>query len=157
MLTHHDMQEVEAIFLQSLDLSMGRYIEEARVKTVQEFILRLTYDFKPAWIMSPSGIGNIINYVFQSEIHTDFIQTLTFNFLSRWAGAAERYEMLIDALSMAVSVDKAGNDSATPGVYSARLTTKEDVFTTLRSNKWLTTILLIILYVDFRGANDKKR
>lgn len=157
MITSNDMIEIEQVFLGALDQTISRYLDPARLVSIQEFLLRLTYDYKPVWMMTPVGVRSLIGFVFESDIRTDFIQSLTFNFMSRCALSPERYDALASVLAAACSIDKPNDVNATPGVYQERLTSHEDAYATLKNNKWMVSVLLVILYVNLGNTNDKKR
>jgi len=156
-LTNADMLLVRDVFTASYESTMGRYIDDKRKLAVLELTLRLAYEFKPAHMITPKGLTGIMDLIWTNELHTDFIQSLTFTFIAMWGEAADKYGDLINSLAIACSVDKSNGLNATPAGYAVRLSTESDIVEVLKGNKWLTTILLIMLYIELKEPNDKRK
>jgi hypothetical protein len=156
-LTTGDMKVIEEVFVEAYLSTRANYFSVDRIRKVDEFLIYVALATKPAHLMTEHGIQDIIKLVWSTEINTDFVQTLQFKFLALWGEAPAKMRYLVESLALAVSTDKTSTVTATPGVYSVRLTTVDEVSEVLGANRWMVIILLIMLFVGPPETAETKR
>lgn len=155
--SHSDMQEVRNIFLQAYRTTVSRYIDARRRETVEMLTVQLVVEHKPLHIVTGPGVVTLRDLIFENAIHTDFIQTLAFTFFGQWGEGPDKYPALVKSLSLACSVDAATDLMIMPSEFAQRLTMSDTVEKMLLSNRWVTVILLMALYINLEAEDGKKR
>lgn len=146
-----DMETVAAAFQAAFKTVMDQYLDDDQRDKLMQWVTTIAVEGKPWMWISPDGQELLLDLVMVDEFYRDFVMTLTFTFLARWAEANVKFTGLTDALSWGTAADSTedGKDDLVlmPRVIRDRLISQADVKKYLAANKWVVTLMLIKLFV----------
>ena len=142
-----EMAELAVVFQESLQHVLSNLVGQTK-DNVTLFCGDVILREKPYLIVTEQGLAHMNTKVFASEDIRDFVLTLAFTFFARAAIGPSKYARLSASLATGAScVDGTEVLNAVPPEIHQRLATYRDTRDLIYSNKWLTVVLLLQLFV----------
>ena len=151
-LTDVQMDKISNIFSNSLDLAHAKVFDNDKVE-VEEFLWNLFLRYKIKELFTQKALINMSSGLFSITVICDFIQDLTSQFGITSVGV---YHNENGSIEKTIAIGLVGDGSPdeenfapfTPKVILDNSENNPEViYHLLLSNKWLTTIVLIIMYL----------
>ena len=99
------------------------------------------------------GMKQLNDLMFNDPTITDFVLKITFHFFSKFGNTLERYPQLVENLASGLGylkpVESRDHQTvvATPPDFYERISSVEDVQALLLDNRWMVTMVLLMLYL----------
>lgn len=158
-LTLEEMDNLKSYFLSSMEIELSKLTQSPRIE-VDKFIIELYQTMKLHTLFSQQGLSNITEKVFSNTDIRDFILCLTdrFGFYSTCQSLDLKLEFnIILGLvyhSGNIKPEVAESFNIIPERVKNSLERDQEVLrNTLLSNRWITTIILIYLFIDNLDPN----
>lgn len=152
-----EMELVGTLFQEAIDFLFQSANEKTK-KNVLPFMIKRILGDVPTVQMSPNGVKELRNEVYNNVEIRDFLLNLSFVFFSRWAASDEKVLSLAANLARGLSQGTFVGDniavSAVPDEVSNRLSKREDVFNLLASNQWLICVIMMPLFMSSKSFMD---
>lgn len=150
-LGHEKMNEYGELFVRTAQHVRKNFITNkpavaTEKNNVDAFIGNLVLRQLPSSVLTNEGIVSMTQTVFHDTEIRDFIFNLTNNFFTRLGGGDQAFEGIVDAICDGMLQN--GNYCALPEDIAKRLMDCKDIKNHLLGNKWLVTILLLMIFVD---------
>lgn len=125
--------------------------QESERETIIAWISEAVMTYNPSSIVTSEGLPTLSAGIFAGDILIrDFIFNLSAFFFSRLDITGDSYQELCRILAGSLTPFDVENKSrvAAPSEVYTRFESEEDIYDTLVTNRWLTTIIALTLYYD---------
>lgn len=154
-LNHEGMMVVAETFIDAYQHVISNYTQEQR-DLAKRFTAELVMKYVCFTAVTPDGIAKLKDAVFGRDENRDFILTLSFVTFSRLGMDEDGIEALAKNIARSISIPMKVDDVMIPDDNMKRLASFDDVWTILKSNLWLITILLMQLFITAANEDVKK-
>jgi hypothetical protein len=167
------MDTVRRVFVDSYNHVTAGVMSGGSREKILALIMNIVLREKPYLMCTPEGIKHIMDLIWTDEEHRNFILNLSFTFFARWGGTPANVQGLAICLAAGVSqipdwvVEELAKNReradtgtvAIPNELLMRMSSHEDAAGILENNKWLMTVLMINLFVEFdlEAINNKRK
>ncbi len=152
-----EMELVGTLFQEAVDFLFQSSNDKTKKNVLQFMIKRILGDI-PTVQMSPNGVKELRNEVYNNIEVRDFLLNLSFVFFSRWAASDAQVLALAANLARGLSQGTFVGEniavSAVPDEVLNRLAKREDVFNLLASNQWLICVIMMPLFMSSKSFID---
>lgn len=151
------LNECYYLFIEAFMVTINSYSEIEKIK-VKEFAIEIAMGYTPYGIMTAQSIGGLVDHVFTVEVNRDFVWKLIFNYFSVIGYDKTMLNHLCTSLAVAVDIGdntSESNLSLTPASIRERLQNQDVLINTLKDNKWLLVILMLVATYQRKYDNNK--
>lgn len=157
-LTGEEMREVGEVFIETVQHVLASYPPEGR-EGLQQLMMNFIAKYKPWAMVTPQGIGDLVEFVWTNSGFTDFLMMLSFVFFSRWGSSDEKIQALTNNLARGTGLVVRDENNAVPRQYSERLPDFSAAQSRIAANRWIAIALMLPLFikVEFSGTSGNKK